>query len=174
VFQNTETFDYLIDDKVESMTFEEMYPAYTTPQQLNASISQRITDGVTDDVWVEGTLHYIDQNGNINDMDVDAAMNDVDDNCTDTNMCESGVSDADIHLKMSCDEVKANYTFDVYSMSGTPFSWEVQYFDSAENNTCSVDFTSTTPITGGIRTLYGEVKEEQRGKFTDILFSFAR
>ncbi|MEZ9191430.1 hypothetical protein AB4133_19235 [Vibrio sp. 10N.286.52.F8] len=174
VFQNTETFDYLIDDKVESMTFEEMYPAYTTPQQLNASISQRITDGVTDDVWVEGTLHYIDQNGNINDMDVDAAMNDVDDNCTDTNMCESGVSDADIYLKMSCEEVKANYTFDVYSMSGTPFSWEVQYFDSAKNNSCGIDFTSITPITSGIRTIHGEVKEEKLGKFADILFSFAR
>lgn len=174
VFQNTETFHNSADYKVQSMTFEDIYPAYTDPKQVSALISQRITDGVVDDLWVEGTLHYIDQNGNISDMDVDAAMNDVDDDCTDANMCESGVSDADIYLKMSCEEVKANYTFHVYSMSGTPFSWEVQYFDSAENNTCSVDFTSTTPITGGIRTLYGEVKEEQRGKFTDILFSFAR
>ncbi len=174
VFQNTETFHNSVDYAVQSMTFEDIYPAYTDPKQVSALISQRITDGVVDDLWVEGTLHYIDQNGNINGMDVDAAMNDVDGNCTDANMCESGVSDADIYLKMSCEEVKENYTFDVYSMSGTPFSWEVQYFDSAENNTCSVDFTSTTPITSGIRTLYGEVKEEQRGKFTDILFSFTR
>ncbi|OBS94349.1 hypothetical protein A9261_19485 [Vibrio tasmaniensis] len=174
VFQNTETFDYSIDGKVESMTFEEMYPAYTTPQQLNTLISQRITDGVADDVWVEGTLHYIDQNGNINDMDVDAAMNDVDDNCTDINMCESGVADADIHVKMSCEEVKSNYTFNVYSMSGTPFSWEVQYFGSEQNNSCGIDFTSITPITSGIRTIHGEVKEEKLGKFADILFSFAR
>ena len=174
MFQNTETFDYSIDGKVESMTFEEMYPAYTTPQQLNALISQRITDGVADDVWVEGTLHYIDQNGNINDMDVDAAMNDVDDNCTDINMCESGVADADIHVKMSCEEVKSNYTFNVYSMSGTPFSWEVQYFGSEQNNSCGIDFTSITPITSGIRTIHGEVKEEKLGKFADILFSFAR
>lgn len=174
VFQNTETFHNSADYKSQSMTFEDIYPAYTHPKQVSALISQRITDGVVDDLWVKGTLHYIDQNGNINDMDVDAAMNDVDGNCTDTSKCESGVSDADIYLKMSCEEVKENYTFDVYSMSGTPFSWEVQYFNSAENNTCSVDFTSTTPITGGIRTLYGEVKEEQRGKFTDILFSFAR
>ncbi|MEZ9245845.1 hypothetical protein AB4179_16515 [Vibrio lentus] len=174
VFQNTETFDYSIDGKVESMTFEEMHPAYTTPQQLNALISQRITDGVADDVWVEGTLHYINQNGNINDMDVDAAMNDVDDNCTDINMCESGVADADIHVKMSCEEVKSNYTFNVYSMSGTPFSWEVQYFGSEQNNSCGIDFTSITPITSGIRTIHGEVKEEKLGKFADILFSFAR
>ena len=103
-----------------------------------------------------------------------AAMNDVDDNCTDINMCESGVADADIHVKMSCEEVKSNYTFNVYSMSGTPFSWEVQYFGSEQNNSCGIDFTSITPITSGIRTIHGEVKEEKLGKFADILFSFAR
>ncbi len=105
-------------------------------------------------------------------MDVDAAMNDVDHNCTD--MCESGESDADIYVKMSCEEVKANYTFNMYSMSGTPFNWEVQYFSSEENNSCGIDFTSITPITSGIRTIHGEVNEDKLGQVAEIMFSFAR
>ncbi|WP_117235555.1 putative Ig domain-containing protein [Vibrio maerlii] len=158
--------------KSNDENMNELHAAYTTADPLNQIIAQQITNGVVEDVWSEGALHFIDNEGNINHMDVDGAMNDVDSSCS-GNMCEGGVSDADLHIKMSCDNVKSIYDFTAdFSISDSPMMWNVQYFDNGDS--CSIDFTSEANIQPGIHTLYGEVKETQQGRYEDILFSFER
>ncbi|MEZ8640375.1 putative Ig domain-containing protein [Vibrio splendidus] len=172
--------DYFIIHGSETLTgvdiipevYNLMYAAYTNAEDINSTIGQWTTDGIENDNWVERQVHYIDSNGSVQQMKVDAAMNSVDENCV-GNMCESGQADADIFINMSCDDVKDIYSFIAnYSISETPIMWDVAFYE--QGSECSVDFTSYSPISNGIHTLLGEVNEKYQGHYEDISFSFLK
>ena len=173
VIQGSEVFEGVDDNNQPiSENYEFIYATYTDANDINSSLAQWTTDGIEDDNWAERQVHYIDDMGSIQQMKVDAAMNSVDENC-ESNMCESGKADADIFIKMSCDDVKDIYSFTAnYSISDNPMMWNVDFYENGSE--CGVDFTSYSSISNGIHTLYGEVNDEYQGRYEDISFSFLK
>ena len=173
VIQGSEVFEGVDDNNQPiSENYQFIYATYTNADDINSSLAQWTTDGIEDDNWAERQIHYIDDMGAVQQMKVDAAMNSVDENCK-GNMCESGQSDADIFINMTCDDVKDIYSFTAnYSISENPMMWSVDFYD--QGNECGVDFTSYSSISNGIHTLYGEVNDEYQGRYEDITFSFLK
>lgn len=87
---------------------------------------------------------------------------------------EIGNADANLVLHdMSCDLATAVYAFTPkYSIGGNPMQWDLDTTYEDKNGHCYVDFSSNSPLSSSIHTLYGEVNRPYTARYEDIAMSF--